>query len=295
MYLPIDKSAYKMYTAIYREPHGSIQQGTTMQHTKEISFDRETRDFAMHLDGQIVGYAPTYQQAEARLDALVYELARRGADELADLASQVEAEQVVEVVIEVIETSTGRTIDRAVQPARKHRLADYITVGRVMDYLAAMDIQPEMTDAGRRWQCRFGSLLIWVYEAAAETAPVAMLPDPTPGEVEAVISALIELDSESTSAAIRACTEGETKAARAHRQAAGAYRKAAQYLRQGLRWWVLSDNGLLVESKSGAAPHRAGRFGCTCPHGIEASEGLCWHSALVEGVERWAERLHLAA
>lgn len=41
---------------------------------KGIVFDRETRDFALYLDGELVGFARTYQEAEATLDALVYEI-----------------------------------------------------------------------------------------------------------------------------------------------------------------------------------------------------------------------------
>jgi hypothetical protein len=41
---------------------------------KEIVYDPETRDFAMYLDGEIVGFARTYQEAEVTLDELVYEL-----------------------------------------------------------------------------------------------------------------------------------------------------------------------------------------------------------------------------
>jgi hypothetical protein len=41
---------------------------------KEIVYDPETRDFAMFLDGELVGFARTYQEAEQTLDELVYEL-----------------------------------------------------------------------------------------------------------------------------------------------------------------------------------------------------------------------------
>lgn len=44
---------------------------------KAISYDRETRDFAMYLDGELVGFARTYQEAEETLDALVYDLLNR--------------------------------------------------------------------------------------------------------------------------------------------------------------------------------------------------------------------------
>jgi hypothetical protein len=41
---------------------------------KEIVYDCETHDFAMYLDGELVGFARTYQEAEVTLDELVFEL-----------------------------------------------------------------------------------------------------------------------------------------------------------------------------------------------------------------------------
>ncbi len=41
---------------------------------REIVFDRETRDFAMYLDGELVGFARTHTEAEVTLDQLVFEL-----------------------------------------------------------------------------------------------------------------------------------------------------------------------------------------------------------------------------
>lgn len=41
---------------------------------KEIIYDRETRDYAMYLDGELVGFARTYREAEIELDSLVFEL-----------------------------------------------------------------------------------------------------------------------------------------------------------------------------------------------------------------------------
>lgn len=41
---------------------------------KEIVYDPKTRDFAMYLDGELVGFARTYQEAEVTLDQLVFEL-----------------------------------------------------------------------------------------------------------------------------------------------------------------------------------------------------------------------------
>jgi hypothetical protein len=41
---------------------------------KQISYDRETHDYAMYLDGELVGFARTYAEAERVLDELVFEL-----------------------------------------------------------------------------------------------------------------------------------------------------------------------------------------------------------------------------
>jgi hypothetical protein len=45
-----------------------------MNYTKEIKYDRDTKDFAMKLNGEIFGYARTYLQAEVTLDKVVYNL-----------------------------------------------------------------------------------------------------------------------------------------------------------------------------------------------------------------------------
>lgn len=46
---------------------------------KRIIFDRITGDFAMYLDGEPTGYAPTYLEAETRLNQLVYSLLTKSA------------------------------------------------------------------------------------------------------------------------------------------------------------------------------------------------------------------------
>lgn len=45
---------------------------------KEIKYDRETRDYAMYLDGELVGFARTYHEAEVALDQTVFELLSAG-------------------------------------------------------------------------------------------------------------------------------------------------------------------------------------------------------------------------
>jgi hypothetical protein len=41
---------------------------------KEIIYDRETHDYAMYLDGELVGFARTYAEAEITLNQLIFEL-----------------------------------------------------------------------------------------------------------------------------------------------------------------------------------------------------------------------------
>lgn len=41
---------------------------------KEIIYNPETKEYAMYLDGELVGFAKTYHEAELTLDQLVFEL-----------------------------------------------------------------------------------------------------------------------------------------------------------------------------------------------------------------------------
>lgn len=54
--------------------HGPAPGKVRDMYEKAIIYDPETRDFAMYLDGELVGFARTYQEAETTLDELVYEL-----------------------------------------------------------------------------------------------------------------------------------------------------------------------------------------------------------------------------
>ncbi len=50
---------------------------------KMIMFDRSTRDFAIYVDGELIGYARSYLEAEAVLDQLYMELLRVEHDRVA--------------------------------------------------------------------------------------------------------------------------------------------------------------------------------------------------------------------
>lgn len=41
---------------------------------KEIQYDCETHDYAMYLNGELVGFARNYHEAEITLDQLIFEL-----------------------------------------------------------------------------------------------------------------------------------------------------------------------------------------------------------------------------
>lgn len=55
-------------------------------HAKSIQYSPDTRDFAMYLDGELVGFAATYQKAEQQLDALVYEILTEAAAQMTEEA-----------------------------------------------------------------------------------------------------------------------------------------------------------------------------------------------------------------
>ena len=48
---------------------------------KLIMYDRTTRDFAIYVENELVGYARSYLEAEAVLDQLRMELLRSGTDQ----------------------------------------------------------------------------------------------------------------------------------------------------------------------------------------------------------------------
>lgn len=64
----------------------------TPAYRKEIVYDRESRDYAMYLDGELVGFACTYQEAEATLDQLVFELLSTPEVPVADVVEQYRTE-----------------------------------------------------------------------------------------------------------------------------------------------------------------------------------------------------------
>jgi len=51
---------------------------TTHEIPRSINYDAASGDYAMYLDGELVGYAATYHEAEMALDQLVYAQLTRG-------------------------------------------------------------------------------------------------------------------------------------------------------------------------------------------------------------------------
>ena len=87
---------------------------TDATYRKEIVFDRESRDYAMRLDGELVGYARSYHEAEITLDELVFELLSSGATATAsaldgDSDADECAAEVVGMLVEVAQTEIAHT------------------------------------------------------------------------------------------------------------------------------------------------------------------------------------------
>ncbi|GAA5528935.1 hypothetical protein [Herpetosiphon gulosus] len=71
---------------------------TTPAFTKAIRYDRLTKDFALYLNGELIGYASSYSEGESRLNELVYEMLRRASHaDISDLTPE-DAEVALEVV-----------------------------------------------------------------------------------------------------------------------------------------------------------------------------------------------------
>jgi hypothetical protein len=51
---------------------------TATSFTKEISYDRETRDFRATLDGNYIGHFDSYYEAEVALDQVAYDMLMDG-------------------------------------------------------------------------------------------------------------------------------------------------------------------------------------------------------------------------
>jgi hypothetical protein len=61
-------------TTWLHQPAKHRLEGSTSMYRKQIVHDRTTHDYVMYLDGELVGFARTYQEAEVTLDQLIFEL-----------------------------------------------------------------------------------------------------------------------------------------------------------------------------------------------------------------------------
>ena len=64
--IPAQAPAAEAREYLPSKPHGTYR--------KEICYDRESHDYAMYLDNELVGFQRTYREAEITLDQIVYEL-----------------------------------------------------------------------------------------------------------------------------------------------------------------------------------------------------------------------------
>ncbi|MCA0351990.1 MAG: hypothetical protein LCH85_08330 [Chloroflexi bacterium] len=70
-----------------------------MTHTKEIRYDCITKDFALYLNGESIGYASSYSEGESRLNELVYDLLRRASHaDISDLTPE-DADVVLDATV----------------------------------------------------------------------------------------------------------------------------------------------------------------------------------------------------
>lgn len=68
---------------------------------KEIRYDRTTKDFAMYLDGELIGYARTYLDGEITLNQIVYDLLSNAAPVEPDATPEAERAEERDAVIAV--------------------------------------------------------------------------------------------------------------------------------------------------------------------------------------------------
>ncbi len=280
--------------------------------TREISYDRETRDFALTLNGELVGFARSYADGERVLDELVYaKLTKMGqapepnalGEPMPASADEALARQLVG---ELSEMEALGQLDGSPDLLRRYdaKSAQVRALGYEVGpdgagglclwrgdnsgplhpagepgaghELAAANAEIAAAVAGfepdAEEQAEFYA---WVaeLEAEAEAAVSYTLPD-----APLVAEALAELARVAQQAGDRVAVSAFAKAE--HQLAAGAYAGVA----------VAADGALLIPSRTAAgAVYRVGAAGCSCP---AAAHGRpCWHDALAEGValaREWA-------
>lgn len=149
------------------------QDSTTVQtlpaFVREIVFDRDTREYAMTLDGEHVGFARTYHEGEVTLDTLVREIL------LAYVSSPAQPLPPVEVVEEALdELSSIPTDDTPHFTEARAQLASGIPLvadGATL-WVDAVQVIPDPARVGWPWRCACEEPRCW-HAAVAEGVALA--------------------------------------------------------------------------------------------------------------------------
>lgn len=250
---------------------------TTPSYTKSIQYIPETRDFAMQLDGQIVGYAPSWVAAEEQLDGLVYNLLERDAATVAAYEAEAAAPISAPVAVAVYQVSATAMYEVVVAGHRYH-LHDAYELG--ISWMGGDG--PRISSASydglkALWRALFAPALAPAYEADGAT----------PAAVAAACAGMAE---EYRDTANGLAEQGNADAAKDLRSAARAAEKASFCALEGtqIARWV--GDVLMVKSGStGAVYYAVRRNGCCCK--AADKHASCWHSMLRCGAERAMEAM----
>lgn len=286
---------------------------------KEIVYDPETRDFAMSLDGELVGFARSSRDADEQLDALVYRLliaagAAAAAAEPAALgepmpASEAEAlaRQLVRELSEYdtmnlpcdarydAKSAQVRELGFDIGPAGDGSLCLYDSSTQrplhppapLADRIAAAIGCAPQQAAEALAHLAAHPLTEAERAILAETAPTTTAPtdrDPITAAAAALVDCLDDMALDADIRAAAAAGRGESPAY--WRMRARRARKAAAVVQAGAGiWW---QGGMLcIESHSTPGTiRRVSRDACDCPWG--AADGWCYHREIrcaVEAVE----------
>lgn len=256
------------------------------------------RDYALFLDDNYAGSFRTSQAAIDEGDAWETRRAEALAADLADEQAERDAEEAQPFRFEAVDTCTGKTIDKATGPVRSRRLADVVSVDRVLDTITAMDFQPEETDGGRRWTYRNGWLLVYVYENAAEVVEQHV------AAADAALATHLASNTEVAASfaplVVAEILDSLVEAVDTARAAAGDNRPWQRAIDAAWDWLLQQDSisydaathALRVESAT--RPGRVYEANGSCSCEAFAKGGACWHRAAARLVRRALEARDLA-
>lgn len=69
---------------------------TTTNYTKQIDYDRATKDFSIKVNGELIGYAGSYSEAESKANEYVYNLLARTPNSINEAEEMTEATPAAE-------------------------------------------------------------------------------------------------------------------------------------------------------------------------------------------------------